>query len=65
MLDFMSEAEENVTVTLQTLLKSIVEMETSGDLSVEDTDECIALIKRVSEISRLDLELDDLNDLFV
>ena len=63
MYNFVSEAEENTTVKLHSLIEYIVEMENAGDLSPEDTDECIALLRRVSEISRVDLDLDDYNDL--
>lgn len=62
MYTFVSEATEQTTEKVQTLIESLLELETMGEISDEDVDECIYYLQKVTEITGLEVDFNNLND---
>ena len=62
MYTFLSEATEQTTEKVQTLIESLLELETMGEISDEDVDECIYYLQKVTEITGLEVDFNNLND---
>ena len=62
MYTFVSETTEQTTEKVQTLIESLLELENMGEISDEDVDECIYYLQKVTEITGLDIDFNNLND---
>lgn len=62
MYSFVSENEEKTIETLEGLVNSILEMEQLGDITNDDLDECLYYLRKVSEITGVDIKYDDYLD---
>jgi len=55
---FIPEYSEEAVVSVNELVKCLLDMEDSGFISVEDTDECISYLRKISEITELEVDFD-------
>jgi hypothetical protein len=55
---FIPEYSEEAVMSVNELVKSLLDMEDSGSISVEDTDECIYYLRKISEITGLEVDFD-------
>ena len=62
MYTFVSEEQENNTTNLENLIASIIELENSGDISDEDTDECFRYLQRIVDITGASIDFDEYYD---
>lgn len=62
MYTFVSETTEQTTEKVQTLIESLLELENMGEISDEDVDECIYYLQKVTEITGLEIDFNNLND---
>lgn len=62
MYTFVSETTEQTTEKVQTLIESLLELENMGEISDEDADECIYYLQKVTEITGLEIDFNNLND---
>ena len=62
MYTFVSEQEEKTAETVENLIDSLIEMEDMGSMSDEDVDECIYYLQKITEISGLNIDFNELND---
>jgi hypothetical protein len=62
MYTFVFEQEEKTAETVENLIDSLIEMEDMGSMSDEDVDECIYYLQKISEISGLNIDFNELND---
>ena len=62
MYTFLSEATEQTTEKVQTLLESLLQLENTGEISDEDVDECIYYLQKITEITGVEIDFNNLND---
>jgi hypothetical protein len=55
---FVPEYTEEAVTSVSDLVKSLLDMEDSGSITVEDTDECIYYLRKISEITGLEVDFD-------
>lgn len=55
---FVPEYTEEAIISVSDLVKSLLDMEDSGSITVEDTDECIYYLRKISEITGLEVDFD-------
>ena len=55
---FVPEYTEEAVTNVSDLVKSLLDMEDSGSITVEDTDECIYYLRKISEITGLEVDFD-------
>jgi hypothetical protein len=55
---FVPEYTEEAVTSVNDLVKSLLDMEDSGSITVEDTDECIYYLRKISEITGLEVDFD-------
>jgi len=55
---FVPEHTEEAVISVSDLVKSLLDMEDSGSITVEDTDECIYYLRKISEITGLEVDFD-------
>lgn len=55
---FVPEYTEEAVTNVSDLVKSLLDMEDSGSITVEDTDECIYYLRKISEITGLSVDFD-------
>jgi hypothetical protein len=55
---FVPESTEEAVTSVSDLVKSLLDMEDSGSITVEDTDECIYYLRKISEITGLEVDFD-------
>ena len=55
---FVPEHTEEAVTSVSDLVKSLLDMEDSGSITVEDTDECIYYLRKISEITGLEVDFD-------
>lgn len=55
---FIPEYTEEAVGSVSDLVRSLLDMEDSGSISVEDTDECIYYLRKISEITGLEVDFD-------
>lgn len=53
---FDSEYTEEAVFNVSELVKSLLDMEDSGSITIEDTDECIYYLRKISEITGLPVD---------
>lgn len=59
MYSFVSEEQENTTLSLENLISSIIELENSGNITDEDTDECLNYLQRIVNITGASIDFDE------
>jgi len=62
MYSFVSEEQENATLSLENLISSIIELENSGNITDEDTDECLNYLQRIVDITGASIDFDEYYD---
>lgn len=55
---FIPEYTEEAVSNVSDLVRSLLDMEDSGSITVEDTDECIYYLRKISEITGLEVDFD-------
>lgn len=55
---FIPEYTEEAVGNVSDLVRSLLDMEDSGSITVEDTDECIYYLRKISEITGLEVDFD-------
>jgi len=56
---YISEEQEKTTESIENLISSIVELEDTGSISDEDTDECLHYLQRIVEITGASIDFDE------
>ena len=59
---YISEEKERTEESMENLISSIVELENTGSISDEDTDECLHYLQRIVEITGLSIDFDEYYD---
>lgn len=59
MYSFVSEEQENTALSLENLISSIIELENTGSISDEDTDECLHYLQRIVDITGASIDFDE------
>lgn len=62
MYNFTSQQNEQATENIENLIDAILDMENLGDLSDEETDECMMYLKKICHITGASVDFDELND---
>ena len=55
---FVPQHTEEAVSNVSELVKSLLDMEDCGSITVEDTDECIYYLRKISEITGLEVDFD-------
>lgn len=65
MYSFTSQQNEQATEKIGNLIDAILDMENIGDLSDQETDECMILLRKICHITGAEVDFDDLNDEYI
>lgn len=59
MYNFVSEQQENTTTNIEELISSLIDLENTGNISDEDTDECLYYLQKIVDITGASINFDE------